>query len=171
MSHEGITYSDPYIVNGIEWRLKIYPRGNGVAKDTHISVFLEMSKAYSNENKYEYKIELINHYSTKDSIVREYSSKFDIGECWGYNQFVPLVELENGFANVEGALNFIVSVRNPTYKSLVRDQENYIKVLENKLKSNEESPSVRNREIISKLSKQSESRRQELKKTLLSGGQ
>jgi hypothetical protein len=44
-------------------------------------------------------------------------------------------------------------------------------VLENKLKSNEESPSVRNREIISKLSKQSESRRQELKKTLLSGGQ
>jgi len=33
---------------------------------------------------------LINHYNSKDSIVREYSSKFDIGECWGYNQFVPL---------------------------------------------------------------------------------
>ncbi len=58
---------------------------------------------------------------------------------------MPLGELENGFMNVEGALNFVVSVRNPTYKSLVRDQENYIKVLENKLKSNEESPSVRNR--------------------------
>lgn len=40
LTHEGITYSEPYIVNGIEWRLKIYPRGNGVAKDTHISVFL-----------------------------------------------------------------------------------------------------------------------------------
>jgi len=48
LTHEGITYSDPYIVNGIEWRLKIYPRGNGVAKDSHISVFLEMSKAYCN---------------------------------------------------------------------------------------------------------------------------
>lgn len=84
---------------------------------------------------------------------------------------MPLGELDNGFMNVEGALNFIISVRNPTYKSLVRDQENYVKVLENKLKSNEESPSVRNREIISKLSKQSETRRQELKKTLLSGGQ
>ncbi len=57
--------------------------------------------------------------------------------------------------NGEGALWFNVSVRNPTYKSLVRDQENYVKVLENKLKSNEESPMVRNREIISKLSKQS----------------
>ena len=32
LNHEGITYSDPYTVNGIEWRLKIYPRGNGVAK-------------------------------------------------------------------------------------------------------------------------------------------
>ena len=52
-----------------------------------------MSKAYSNENKYEYKIELINHFTPKDTIIREYSSKFDIGECWGYNQFIPLVEL------------------------------------------------------------------------------
>lgn len=81
---------------------------------------------------------------------------------------MPLVELDNGFLNHEGSLNFNISVRNPTYKSLVRDQENYIKVLENKLKSNEESPSLRNREIISKLSCQSESRRQDLKKTLLS---
>lgn len=93
--------------------------------------------------------------------MREYSSKFDIGECWGYNQFVPLTELENGFLNVEGALNFVISVRNPTYKSLVRDQENYIKVLENRLKSNEEHPNVvRSRENLSKLSKQSQSNRQ-----------
>lgn len=37
---ESIIYSDPYEINGIEWRLKIYPKGNGVAKNTHISVFL-----------------------------------------------------------------------------------------------------------------------------------
>lgn len=29
---EGIIYSDPYLSNGIEWRMKIYPKGNGVAK-------------------------------------------------------------------------------------------------------------------------------------------
>jgi hypothetical protein len=37
---EAIVYSDPCELNGIEWRLKIYPRGNGVAKNTHLSVFL-----------------------------------------------------------------------------------------------------------------------------------
>jgi hypothetical protein len=63
----------------MEWRLKIYPRGNGGAKNTHLSVFLELSKGYENENKYEYKIELVNHINNKESTIREYSSKFDIG--------------------------------------------------------------------------------------------
>lgn len=49
---DGIIYSDPYTLNGIDWRLKIYPRGNGLAKETHMSVFLEMSKGFVNENKY-----------------------------------------------------------------------------------------------------------------------
>lgn len=76
--------------NGIEWRLKIYPKGNGLAKDTHMSVFLEMTKGFSSGNKYEYKIELLNNKNNKDSVIREYSSNFDIGECWGYNQFIPI---------------------------------------------------------------------------------
>lgn len=37
---DSIVYSDPCLLNGIEWRLKIYPRGNGGAKNTHLSVFL-----------------------------------------------------------------------------------------------------------------------------------
>lgn len=49
-----------------------------------------MSKGYVNGNKYEYKIELVNQKSIKDSVIREYSSNFDIGECWGYNQFIPI---------------------------------------------------------------------------------
>lgn len=76
---EGIVYSDPYISNGIEWRMKIYPRGNGAAKETHLSVFLEMTTAFVNGNKYEYKIELIHQKNVKDSVVREYNSNFDIG--------------------------------------------------------------------------------------------
>jgi len=43
---ESIVYSDPYEINGMDWRLKIYPKGNGLAKNTHISVFLELSKGY-----------------------------------------------------------------------------------------------------------------------------
>jgi hypothetical protein len=53
---DGIVYSDVYHLNGIEWRLKIYPHGNGLVKETHLSVFLEMSKGFESENKYEYKI-------------------------------------------------------------------------------------------------------------------
>ena len=44
-----------------------------------MSVFLEMTKAFSSGNKYEYKIELLNNKSSKDSVIREYSSNFDIG--------------------------------------------------------------------------------------------
>jgi hypothetical protein len=130
---EAIVYSEPCEVNGIEWRLKTYPKGNGVAKGTHLSVFLELSRGYENENKYEYKIELLNHLNPKESIVREYSSKFDIGECWGYNQFLAIADLQNGFLGVGDTLHFSVSVRNPSYRSLVRDQQKFIEVLQNRV--------------------------------------
>ena len=45
--------------------------------------------------------------------------------CWGYNQFVALAELENGYLK-DDSLSFVVSVRNPSYRNLVRDQEKYI---------------------------------------------
>ncbi len=48
----GIMYSDPFVLNGVEWRLKIYPRGNGVAKGRYLSVFVEMSKAERSQKKY-----------------------------------------------------------------------------------------------------------------------
>lgn len=88
-----------------------------------------MSKGYVNGNKYEYKIELVNQKSAKDSVIREYSSNFDIGECWGYNQFIPIEELKEEFLTEDGHLLFKVSVRNPSYRSLVRDQQQYIQSL------------------------------------------
>lgn len=59
-------------------------------------------------------------------MIREYSSNFDIGECWGYNQFIPIEELNNDFLSEAGDLMFNVNVRNPSYRSLVRDQGKYI---------------------------------------------
>jgi hypothetical protein len=117
----------------MEWKLKIYPKGNGQAKDTHMSVFLELTKAFTSGCEYEYKIELLNHLLSKDTVMREYSSHFDIGECWGYNQFIPLPQLAHGFLTDEGDLIFCVSIRNPSYRTLVRDQDNYISFLEAKL--------------------------------------
>lgn len=36
-------YSPPLHVNGLCWRLKVYPNGNGVVRSNYLSVFLELS--------------------------------------------------------------------------------------------------------------------------------
>lgn len=44
-------YSSPLHVNGLVWRLKVYPYGNGVVKKEYLSVFLELSSAYPEISK------------------------------------------------------------------------------------------------------------------------
>lgn len=39
-----VIYSEPLIANGLTWRLKVYPNGNGIAKGSYISIFIEMVK-------------------------------------------------------------------------------------------------------------------------------
>lgn len=51
-ARNGIVYSEPHNLNGVEWRLKIYPHGNGLARDKYISVFVEMTKGLVSQNKY-----------------------------------------------------------------------------------------------------------------------
>ena len=46
--------------NGIKWRLKLYPHGNGNAKNQYVSVFLEMDSKFTDSRRYEYKIEMLN---------------------------------------------------------------------------------------------------------------
>lgn len=59
-THE-VVYSEPLISNGLTWRLKVYPNGNGIAKGNYISIFLDMMKGLSEPSKYEYRIEMLNH--------------------------------------------------------------------------------------------------------------
>lgn len=96
-----------------------------MAKGKYLSVFVEMSKAERNQKKYEYKIELVNYDTSAQNIRREYCSAFDIGECWGYNQFVLLEELEQGFMFGD-SLQFVMGIRNSDYRSLSQDQSTYI---------------------------------------------
>lgn len=55
-------YSQPLVHNGITWRLKVYPNGNGSnAHGNYISVFLEMQKGIATEaHPYEYRVEMIS---------------------------------------------------------------------------------------------------------------
>ncbi|CAH0555806.1 unnamed protein product [Brassicogethes aeneus] len=127
-------YSTPLHCNGLCWRLKVYPDGNGVVRGNYLSVFLELSAGYPETSKYEYRVEMI-HQSSRDSsknIVREFASDFEVGECWGYNRFFRLDLLASeGYLNV--ALDTLVlrfQVRAPTFYQRCRDQQWYINQLQ-----------------------------------------
>lgn len=44
-------YSQPLHVNGLSWRLKVYPDGNGVVRGNYLSVFLELSAGLCESSK------------------------------------------------------------------------------------------------------------------------
>jgi len=35
-------FSNPLFSNGLTWKLKVYPNGNGIAKGCYLSIFLHM---------------------------------------------------------------------------------------------------------------------------------
>ena len=127
-------YSPPLNVNGLSWRLKVYPDGNGVVRGNYLSVFLELSAGLTETSKYEYRVEMI-HQQSKDlskSIVREFASDFEVGECWGYNRFfrLDLLASEGYLSTDTDTLILRFQVRSPTFFQKCRDQQWYIQHLE-----------------------------------------
>ncbi|XP_012540959.2 uncharacterized protein LOC105839299 [Monomorium pharaonis] len=126
-------YSAPLHINGLCWRLKVYPDGNGVVRGNYLSVFLELSAGLPETSKYEYRVEMIHQGSrdTSKNIVREFASDFEIGECWGYNRFFRLDLLATeGYLNTElDTLILRFQVRPPTFYQRCRDQQWYISQL------------------------------------------
>ncbi|CAH0692527.1 unnamed protein product [Chilo suppressalis] len=126
-------YSAPLHVNGLCWRLKVYPDGNGVVRGNYLSVFLELSAGLPETSKYEYRVEMLHQVSRDPSknIVREFASDFEVGECWGYNRFFRLDLLASeGYLNPEtDTLILRFQVRPPTFYQRCRDQQWYINQL------------------------------------------
>jgi tripartite motif-containing protein 37 len=126
-----VVYSTPIVINGLFWRLKVYPNGTGMARGTFLSVFLEMWKGLDQPKKYQYKVEMINHLSEEKSMERTFSSLFEIGECWGYNRFYRISELEsNGFLDNTDTLILNFYVRPINYYQKCVEQNQYIKQIE-----------------------------------------
>lgn len=76
-------------------------------------------------------------------MVREFSSDFEVGECWGYNRFyrIDLLEregflsphIEDSHANGSSpgdSITLKYYVRAPTYAQQSRDQKKHIEHLE-----------------------------------------
>ncbi|GJD07676.1 E3 ubiquitin-protein ligase TRIM37 [Galdieria sulphuraria] len=70
-----VILSQPLTMNGLVWRLKVYPLGNGDARGTFLSVFLELVSGPTEPAKYDYKVELVKPSSTGESLVTPPSSK------------------------------------------------------------------------------------------------
>lgn len=125
-----VVYSDALHINGLMWRLKVYPNGNGVAKGNYLSVFLELLKGHGESAKYDYRVEMVHQVDPNQSVLREFASDFETGECWGYNRFYHLEQLKSeGFISSEDTLIMNYYVRAPTYYQLHKDQGKYIKQL------------------------------------------
>lgn len=57
---------------------------------------------------------------------REYCSAFEVGECWGYNQFEPLDQLVAKEYIQCDTIRFRVGVRNSNYRELAEQKKLYI---------------------------------------------
>jgi len=124
-------YSPPLHVNGLSWRLKVYPDGNGVVRGNYLSVFLELSAGLPETSKYEYRVEMVHHgRDTNKNIVREFASDFEVGECWGYNRFFRLDLLASEGYLCNDSLTLTFQVRAPTFYQKSRDQQWYIHQLQ-----------------------------------------
>ena len=96
----------------------MYPNGNGIAKGNYISIFLEMLKGLSESSKYEYRVEMVNQREPyRQCVVREFSSDFEVGECWGYNRFyrIDLLEREGFLGEEDDDIILKYLVRAPTF--------------------------------------------------------
>ena len=88
--------------------------------------------------KYEYKVELVNHRNPKLAMIKESISEFAPKDCWGYPKFIYIEDLyKDGYINEEEKLVLKFYIRAPLYAQHVKDQRNYIKELEEKLKAME----------------------------------
>lgn len=128
MQQKGVpVYSNPLQVNGLHWRLKVYPYGNGAVRGEYLSVFLELTTGYPETSKYEYRVQMI-HQSSSKIIQREFVSDFEVGECWGYNRFFRLDLLASeGYLNtLNDTLELRFQVRPSTFYQRCRDQQWYI---------------------------------------------
>lgn len=122
-------YSQALHVNGMCWRLKVYPDGNGVVRGNYLSVFLELSAGLPIISKYEYRVEMLHRSrDVSKNIVREFASDFEVGECWGYNRFFRLDLLASeGYLDPDtDTLILRFQVRSPTFYQRCRDQQWYI---------------------------------------------
>jgi tripartite motif-containing protein 37 len=91
--------------------------------------------ADSQTQKYEYRVEMLNHRNPSAQVVREFASEFEVGECWGYNRFyrIDLLDREGYLNTDDDSITLKFFVRAPYYSQHCGDQERHITNLQRTL--------------------------------------
>lgn len=67
-----------------------------------MSLFIELIKGWTNGGTYCYKVTMHKKNNEKANVVKEYTSDFENGICWGYNRFCKISDIEkDGFWDKE----------------------------------------------------------------------
>jgi hypothetical protein len=86
---------------------------------------------------YQYKFEIINPTSNQ-SFFRENTSEFSFGDCWGYNRFFKIENLQTqGFISDDDSINVKFYVRAITWKQRAQDLAQYVNSLKEKVNDHE----------------------------------
>ena len=120
--------------------------------------------ADSQTQKYEYRVEMLNHRNPSAQVVREFASEFEVGECWGYNRFyrIDLLDREGYLNTDDDSITLKFFVRAPYYSQHCGDQERHITNLQRTLEDQQgeiELLKQKYAEAQKKLSKKSSSSR------------
>lgn len=133
LESEDVFFSPPLALYGQQWRLKVYPNGNGNSTGAFLSVFLELSVGFAGKGDVDYRIELLHPTDTSKKVTRAFRSTFERGECWGFSRFMRLDHLEEeGYVDAsDGSIKLRFMVRYPEFSTCSAAQERYIQYLEN----------------------------------------
>eukprot|EP00731_Ephydatia_muelleri_P023634 Em0015g1217a len=126
-------FSNPLNVDGMTWKLKVYPNGHKEDTGKYLSVFIELTSGFERKANYQYSIIMLFNASEKyphKNFQKEYESDFSDGESWGYRKFYDLSKLKDeGFLkNDTIVLQF--GIRAPTYCQKYSDLNLYVQRLE-----------------------------------------
>lgn len=126
-------YSRPLRLDGMVWRLRVYPNGYGEGRGKYLSVFAELTSGNGTAINYQYCIEILH--CGKTVHYRQYVSDFSDGGSWGYTKFYLLSKLEEEGIISDDTLVLKFGVRAPTYHLKCSQLALHNQKLEGQLKS------------------------------------
>ncbi|XP_077219239.1 MATH domain and coiled-coil domain-containing protein At3g58270-like [Tasmannia lanceolata] len=90
-------YSDIFLVDGSQWKLLIYPKGNAVSQ---LSIYLAVADSESLPHEWsrtaKFSISVIDQLHNKSTVTKEADHKFNAKESdWGFTSFFPLSKLHD----------------------------------------------------------------------------